>query len=80
MMDMDEFNGFLLCKTPRIVDLIVEHHHIDEISALKDFLESDLYAALENEETKLWHLSDLMLFTLYDEEKRTGVLRFPDVV
>ena len=79
-MDKNLFNGLLLSRTPKIVDLIVKNHQIDEVEALKSFLESDLYAALEDEETKLWHLSDLMLFDLYDEEKRTGTINFPEVI
>jgi hypothetical protein len=33
---------------------------------------------LEQEETKLWHFSPLTLFNMYDEEKNTGCITFPE--
>ena len=35
---------------------------------------------LEQEDTKLWHLSPLTLFNMYDEEKKTGNITFPEEV
>ena len=40
---------------------------------------SKLYAALEKEETKVWQYSTGMLDALYEQEKRTGKISFPDV-
>ena len=41
-------------------------------------LPSELYAALEEEETKLWHLSPKALYELYAEEKATGKISYPE--
>lgn len=34
----------------------------------------------EEEDTKLWHLSALTLFHMFDEEKNTGSFSFPEEV
>jgi hypothetical protein len=39
---------------------------------------SFLYSKLEQERTKLWHLSPVTLATLLDEELETGSIRFPE--
>lgn len=44
----------------------------------KKFYPSELYAALEDESTKLWHLSAPMLYQLFDEERRTGTITYPE--
>jgi hypothetical protein len=36
--------------------------------------ESKLFASLEEEQTKLWHLSALAMFGLFNEEHQTGYL------
>lgn len=37
-----------------------------------------VYSFLEQEDTKLWHLSALTLFHMFDEEKRMGTITFPE--
>jgi len=39
---------------------------------------SFLYSKLEMEETKLWHLSQLTLANLLNEEIKTGTITFPE--
>lgn len=51
---------------------------IYEIDERKAFYESKVYSLLEEEETKLWQLSPLTLFNMYDEEKGTGNITFPE--
>ena len=57
----------LVLIVPKIVGLIVENHGIDEVTASRKFYESKVYSLLEEEDTKLWHLSPLMLFHMYDD-------------
>ena len=45
-----------------------------------EFYSSKVYALLEQEETKLWHLSPLTLFNLFDEEKKTGSFELAEEV
>lgn len=37
-----------------------------------------VYSLLEQEDTKLWNLSPLTLFNMYDEERKTGNITFPE--
>ena len=50
----------------------------DEITAAKEFYNSKVYALLEQEDTKLWHFSALTLFNMFDEEKKTSSITFPE--
>lgn len=40
---------------------------------------SKLYAALEQEDTKVWQYSTDMLYSLFEQEAQTGTITFPDV-
>lgn len=68
----------LVLIVPEVIQLIIENCHYDEITASKEFYESKTYSLLEEEETKLWHLSPLTLFNMFDEEKKTGKIIFPE--
>ena len=77
-MEKKKFEALLVLIVPKVVELIVKHHGLDEMEATKKFYESTVYSRLEEEETKLWHLSPLTLFNMYDEEKKTGNITFPE--
>jgi len=77
-MEQKKFEAMLVLIVPKIIGLIVENHGIDEVTASKKFYESKVYSLLEEEGTKLWHLSPLMLFHMYDEEEKTGNITFPE--
>ena len=49
----------------------------DEDRALTEFAKSEVYSFLENEESKVWHYSPLMLAILFNDEKN-GNLVFPE--
>lgn len=51
---------------------------MDELTASKEFYNSEVYSLLEQEDTKLWHLRALTLFTMFQEEKETGTITFPE--
>ena len=63
---------------PQVIHLITENYPYDEVSATKEFYDSEVYSFLEQEDTKLWHLSALTLFNMFDEEKKTGTFIFPE--
>ena len=77
-MEKEKFQAILVLLVPQVVSLISLRYSYDELTAARDFYESTLYSRLEMEETKLWHLSPEALFQMYDEEKRTGTITFPE--
>ena len=79
-MEEKKFNSMLILIVPEVMKLIVENHGIDEIDASDRFYSSKVYEKLEQEETKLWHLSPLTLFNMYDTEQKTGEVIYPEEV
>lgn len=77
-MDQKKFEAMLILIVPAVVHLIIENYGYSEVDASRSFYESQVYALLEQENTKLWHLSPLTLFNMYDEERKTGVITFPE--
>lgn len=77
-MEQKKFEAMLVLIVPKIIGLIVENYGMDEVTATRKFYESKLYSLLEEEDTKLWHLSQLTLFHMYDEEVKTGNITFPE--
>ena len=51
---------------------------IDEERATELIYQSELYAQLEDETTKLWHLSPLALHEMFCEEQETGKITYPE--
>ena len=77
-MDKKKFESMLMLIVPKVVRRIVENNPVDEIEAAEKFYYSKVYSKLEQEDTKLWHLSPLTLYNMYEEEKKTGVVVFPE--
>ena len=51
---------------------------LTNIEATKLFYSSELYAMMENEASKLWHLSPLTLHELFEEELANGHINYPE--
>lgn len=77
-MEQKKFEAMLVLIVPKVTGLIVKNYGLDEVTAARLFYESRVYSLLEQEDTKLWHLSPLTLFNMYDEEKKTGNITFPE--
>lgn len=77
-MEKKKFEAMLMLLVPRVIHLIIENYSHDEVTASKEFYDSEVYSFLEQEDTKLWHLSALTLFNMFDEEKKTGTFTFPE--
>ena len=77
-MAKQKFEAMLMLLVPQVIHLITENYPYDEVSAPKEFYDSEVYSFLEQEDTKLWHLSALTLFNMFDEEKKTGTFIFPE--
>ena len=77
-MDDKKFEAIMTILVPQVIVLIAENTGMDEIAASRSFYESQVYALLEQEETKLWHLSPVSLFTMFDSEQKTGHFEIPE--
>ncbi len=77
-MEKEKFGAVMGVLVPQIIRLITETYSYDEMTAANEFYRSDLYALLEQEDTKLWHFSPLTLFNMFDEEKKTGSFELPE--
>ena len=77
-MDLKVFNTILPYKIRDAVSIIMMTEKLDFIAALEYFYNSELSASLENEETKLWHLSSFKLADMLFDEKKNKKLSFPD--
>jgi len=66
-----EFKATLQMLVPMIIQTIIEKKDISVINAIKLLYLSEIYKKLENEVTKLWHLSPLALFELLEIELNT---------
>jgi len=74
---MSEFEAILPLKVEGVVELLITEHEMSLQDALERLYSSQLYALLEQEETKMWHYSPQMLVHLLETEKSTGKLELP---
>lgn len=77
---MDEkFNSVLsIALIPQTVALIAENQGLDDITALNEFYQSKVYELLSKEETKMWHYSPMTVYMMWEHEKETGEIIFPE--
>lgn len=77
-MEQEKFSAILSVLVPQVVLLITENYSYDEVTATEAFYDSDVNKMMEQEDTKLWHLSPLTLFNMFDEEKKTETFTVPE--
>lgn len=77
-MNDKRHSALLMVIVPMVIGEIVRAYGIDEKTATERFYASRVYAELSDEGRKLWHYSPQVLFSLYDEETRTGALTYPE--
>ena len=77
-MDNKKFEANLNLVIPQLVQIIVEKYGYCEVDETRAIYESNLYETLEQEDTKLWQLSPLTLFKMFDEDKKTGKITYPE--
>jgi hypothetical protein len=77
-MNTEQLTAFNAVLVPRILALLIDTKDISEQEAISILYSSELYATLEQEDTKLWHLSAQTLYALLDEEMSTGTITFPE--
>ena len=77
-MNSEKFSTIMGLIVPEVIRLITENYPYDEVTASRKFYRSQVYASLEQEETKLWHFSPLTLYNMIDEEQKNGSFIFPE--
>ena len=77
-MSSEKLSALLAILIPAIIQLIIEKKRVTAIEATTLFYNSAIYAMLENEASKLWHLSPLVLYELFEEELTTGNINYPE--
>ncbi|MDD2433477.1 MAG: hypothetical protein PHX01_07315 [Clostridia bacterium] len=80
MSEIKEFQAVLQIIVSRLTQLIAKEMNLVDEEALKRLYSSKLYEKLEQEATKVWHLSVPTLFSLFLEETNTGKITFPKEV
>lgn len=78
-MSQEQFTAILPYISSDLISMIVSKKSISEEDAILKLYTSKLYAALEQEETKLWQYSTQMLYALLEQEEQTGAICYPDV-
>ncbi len=78
-MEQEQFTAIMPIICSDLIAMLVSKLGISEEDAIRKLYSSKLYAALEQENTKVWQYSTDMLFALLEQEDETGSLHFPDV-
>jgi hypothetical protein len=73
-----QFKATLEMLVPLVIKEIMKSRNVKEQEAFELLYSSFLYSKLEVESTKLWHLSQLTLANLLNEELETGRITFPE--
>lgn len=75
---MERITTVLIFLVPQVLELIMNEYNTDAENAIDMLYSSELYETLEDEKTKLWHLSAHTLFELLQEERLTGKITYPE--
>lgn len=78
-MGQEQFIAMMPYISSDLVGMIATKNNITEDEAITKLYASKLYALLEQEDTKLWQYSTEMLYSLFEQEEKTGTIIFPDV-
>jgi hypothetical protein len=73
-----DISAVIAVITPGILQLLQENKGLSLDEASEVLYNSNLYAALESENTKAWHLGYPMLYDLLEEELATGNITWPE--
>lgn len=77
-MNDHQLSGILVLLVPQVIKEIMDNENQTESEATENFYTSKVYSVLENEKSKLWHLSPKALYELYKQERQTGKIDFPE--
>jgi len=68
----------LIFLVPQILELVMKEYAANDEKAVEMLYSSELFKTLEDEKTKLWHLSAHALFEMFREERETGRITYPE--
>ena len=75
---MERITTALVFLVPQLSELIMKEYKVSDEKATDMLYSSELFKTLEDERTKLWHLSAHALFELFVEEQQTGHITYPE--
>ena len=78
-MSQEQFQAIMPIICADLVATICRERKVSEQDAIRLLYASRLYAALEDEQTKLWQYSTPMLCTILNQELAGQSIAFPDV-
>ncbi|MDR1131653.1 MAG: hypothetical protein LBL15_04475 [Oscillospiraceae bacterium] len=78
MEQQSRLTTVLVFLVPQVLSLIIAEYKVSEEKAAEMFYASELYKGLEDEQTKLWHLSANALFVMFREARETGKITYPE--
>ena len=78
MVNQENVNVVLTLITPGIIQMLMNNKEITAVAASMLLYNSNLCRILEDETTKLWHLSYVLLYDMLEEELTTGGITFPE--
>ncbi len=78
-MGQEDFMALMPYISADLAAEISRRQNISGEEAIAKLYNSKLYALLEQEDTKVWHYSTQMLYSLLEQEEQTGNIVFPDV-
>ena len=78
MMELQQFEMVLQVISTGLIAKIISETGLVEDIAIEKLYSSALYAALEKEETKVWHYSVPKLYELWSNEMKSGLLTLPE--
>lgn len=78
-MNHEQFATLMPYISADLVAFIAEKRGIFHEEAMLKLYSSRLYELLEAEDTKVWHYSTPMLYSLLEQEEKTGKIELPDV-
>ncbi|MCL2045259.1 MAG: hypothetical protein FWG88_02595 [Oscillospiraceae bacterium] len=78
MVNQENVNVVLTLITPGIIQMLMNNRKITAEAASMLLYNSRLYKLLEDETTKLWHLSYVLLYDMLEDELTTGDITFPE--
>jgi hypothetical protein len=79
-MNKEKLSAILSLINTRVARLLMGKKGISNKDAAILLYRSEVYAMLENEESKLWHLSAETIFSLLEEELTSGTVSYPEEV
>ena len=78
MINQENLNVVLTFITPGLIQQLMDNRKLTAEAASILLYNSRLYGLLEDEKTKLWHLSYPILYEMLEEELTTGDITFPE--